>query len=176
MKYYCSRCHRLYDDLKVCPECKVELTNGVDGRKPVTITSAYGFEKDRITAALEDSDIPYATRTEKKEKFANVIAGMDNVSYRIEVPFSYYKRANEILVGINAAEPDETEAETEAEVGDIPPQLEEKLKKDAEEFENMSPTKRTVVRILSIILLIVVAWLVIAGVDFVANAIKGMFA
>lgn len=164
MKYYCNRCHRLYEDKRACPMCKGEvLTKKIDGTNPVTIVSAFGIEKDRITAALEDGDIPYATRAEKKEASARAVTGVDNARYRIEVPYSYYNKAMDILVGINAVEPEEYI------------QDDEPVDNTAEEFEQMSSAKRTTIRIVSAVLFILVVALVIFGVDAITGTIKGLF-
>ena len=172
MKYYCGKCHRIYDEMKSCPKCKRALTEGVDGKAPVTVVSAFGIEKDRITAALESADIPFATRAERKEISADAITGLDSARYRIEVPYMYYKRAMDVLVGINAVSVEDY-PEADGEPAD---ESDEELSAAVEEFEEMSPSKRTFVRIISIILLILVVSLVIFGVDFIANAVKGLFA
>lgn len=165
MKLYCNRCHRVYDDGSSCPRCKRPLQNEIKPSTPVTVVSASGFERDRITAALEDANIPFATRAEKKEISADAVTGFDNSKYRIEVPYTYYKKTMELLVGINALALDQDELEA---VEDMPD--------TKEEFEDMSPRKRMFVRIISIILLILVVALVITGVDAVTAIIKNLFA
>lgn len=167
MKYYCNKCHRLYEDKRTCPSCKNEiLTKKISNSSPVTTVTAFGIEKDRITAALEDADIPYATRADKKESSAKAVTGVDNARYRIEVPYSYYGKAMETLIGINAANPDETAPEDELEIENTP---------EAEEFEEMSSGKRIAVRIVSIVLFILLVALVVGGVDFITGAIKNLF-
>lgn len=168
MKYYCNRCHRLYDDKRACPCCKEVLTKNISNSSPVTTVSAFGIEKDRITAAMEDADIPYATRAEKKEASAKAVTGLDSAKYRIEVPYSYYNKAMELLIGINAVNPDEfvedEETESEAENSE-----------KSEEFEEMSSGKRIAVRIVSVVLFILLVALVVGGVDFITGAIKSLF-
>lgn len=169
MKYYCNSCHRLFQDEQTCPFCKKQtLTEKLDIHKPVTVVSAYGIERDRITAALEDSDIPYATRAERKESSAKAVTGLDNAKYRIEVPYSYYNKAMEVLVGINAVNPEEyPDSEIEVDSNDSSAE---------DEFEDMPPAKRNAVRIISALLFILVVALVIFGVDFITGMIKGLFA
>lgn len=165
MKYYCNRCHRLYEDKRACPSCKDEvLTKKISNSSPVTLVSAFGIEKDRITAALEDCDIPYATRAEKKEASARAVTGVDNARYRIEVPYSYYDKAMETLIGINAVNPEEYAQGDDEPADEIP-----------EEFEEMPAGKRIAIRIVSAVLFILLVALVIMGVDFITGIIKGLF-
>ena len=82
------------------------------------------------------------------------------------MPYSYYGKAMEILIGINAANPDETAPEDELEIENTP---------EAEEFEEMSSGKRIAVRIVSIVLFILLVALVVGGVDFITGAIKNLF-
>lgn len=166
MKLYCNRCHRIYDDGSSCPRCKRPLQNDIKPSTPVTVVSASGFERDRITAALEDENIPFATRAEKKEISADAVTGFDSSRYRIEVPFSSYKKAMELLVGINAVAPPQEELENIENMPDT----------NEDEFDDMSPRKRMLVRIISIILLILVVALVILGVDAVTAIIKNLLA
>ena len=165
MKNYCNRCHRLYDDIDVCPNCKKPLQKGVKPSTPVAVVSASGFERVIITAALSDENIPFASRAEKKEISADAVTGIDNAKYRIEVPYSYYGKAIDVLVGINAINP----AKEDLEAAD------EATEQNEDEFEDMSPRKRMFVRIISIILLILVVALVIMGVDAVTAIIKDLF-
>lgn len=169
MKYYCNSCHRLFEDEQTCPFCKNKpLTKNIDINKPVTVVSAYGIERDRITAALEDSGIPYATRAERREVTANAVTGLDTAKYRIEVPYSYYKKAMEVLIGINAVNPEQYSED------DVDQSADGESAAD-DEFEDMPPSKRTAVRIISALLFILVAALVIFGTDFIAGIIKGLF-
>ncbi|MGN1113415.1 MAG: hypothetical protein ACI4RP_09435 [Acutalibacteraceae bacterium] len=171
MKYYCNSCHKLYEDKRTCPSCKEQfLTKKINGSSPVAVVSAFGIEKDRITAALTDADIPFATRAEKKEASAKAITGVDNAKYRIEVPYSFYDKAMEVLIGINAVSSDEyAHSDDEADNNEV--QSEATL----DEFEDMPSGKRIAVRVISIVLFILLVALVIGGVDFITGMIKGLF-
>ncbi|MCQ4022583.1 MULTISPECIES: hypothetical protein [unclassified Ruminococcus] len=168
MKYYCNRCHKLYNDKRACPNCNEVLTKKISDSSHIAIVSAFGIEKDRITAALEDADIPYAERAEKKEASANAVTGIDNARYKIEVPYSFYDKAMEILIGINAVSPDEY-------VESAGDEVQENSSPKTEEFEEMSSGKRIAVRVISAVLFILLVALVIGGVDFITGIIKGLF-
>lgn len=163
MKYYCKRCHKLYEDRRACPDCNGVLTKNITAQDTVSLVSAFGIEKDRIAAALTDADIPYALRPVKKEISARAVTGIDNARYNIEVPFSYYDNAMETLIGINAIEPEEY-----IDDGDT-------AEKPNEEFEEMAPGKRMLVRVVSAILFIVLVALVIFGTDYVMGFFKNLF-
>lgn len=172
MKYYCNCCHKLYEDKRTCPTCKEQiLTKKINSSTPVAVVSAFGIEKDRITAALTDADIPYATRAEKKEASAKAVTGVDNAKYRIEVPYSYYDKAMEVLIGINAVSADDYSASDEE--ADSTTAQDQAI---IDEFEEMSSGKRIAVRIVSVVLFILLVALVIGGVDFITGIIKGLFA
>ena len=72
-----------------------------------------------------------------------------------------------MLIGIGAIQLENTQIISEKETET--PKIEE------ETFEEMSRTKRIIVRILSVILLILIVWGVVAGVDYIMELIIGNF-
>ena len=122
------------------------------------LVSASGFELERIQTALSDNGIPNDSKPQKRNFSASAVTGVDMSVRDIYVGESDYEKAYDLCVGIGAIK---IEGETE----DEPP----------EEFEEMSPGKRTAVRIISAALFILLAAAVIFGVDFFMGWIKGLF-
>ena len=122
------------------------------------LVSASGFELERIQTALSDNGIPNDSKPQKRNFSASAVTGVDMSVRDIYVGESDYEKAYDLCVGIGAIK---IEGETE----DEPP----------EEFEEMSPGKRTAVRISSAALFILLAAAVIFGVDFFMGWIKGLF-
>lgn len=173
MKYYCKCCHRIFEDEQMCPYCKQQvLSKGIGVSDPVTVVSAAGIEKDRITAVLDDLHIPYATRAEKREVSAPVLTGIDSARYRIEIPYSYYGKTMDALAGIKAVDISDPDLVSY----DIDDKESAELHSDEyEEYDEMSPRKRMIVRVISVILFILAFALVINGTDFITGLIKGLF-
>ncbi len=172
MMKYCKKCKHLYDDeQQVCTSCKKSLCAITDKNTPVCLISASGFELERITAALDDSMIPCSSILQKNMASAKVFTGSDTSTYDILVPYSAYEKAYDICVGIGAIKlggekiVNGTDSADEYMDSDA----------DAEQFEAMSNTKRTTVRVVSAILLIIVFALVIYGTDFIMEFIKNLF-
>lgn len=188
---YCPHCTTLYQRGAVCPECMRPLTNEIQENDPVCVISADGFERERIVAALRDSGIPCVERMSKKERSVDAVTGKLAAKVKIQVPYGAYAQAKDILIGIGAIHtdaqiiPDENPQsggyiyahQPKGKQGDKKKAVQsgKKPAQSIEEFEEMSPAKRTTVRIVSALLFIVLVALVIFGVDYIANLIKGLF-
>ena len=188
---YCPHCTTLYQKGAVCPECMRPLTNEIQENDPVCVISADGFERERIVAALRDNGVPCVERISKKERSADAVTGKLAAKVKIQVPYGACAQAKDILIGIGAIHTDAQIISNEnfpSEGYTYAHRPEEKQKdkkkaaqpgkkpeKSIEEFEEMSPAKRTTVRIVSALLFIVLVALVIFGVDYVANLNKGLF-
>ena len=129
------------------------------------LLSASGFELERVKTALADNGIPNDSKPQKRSYSAKAVTGVDNSEQDIYVAESDYEKAYDLCVGIGAIciEGEETTI------------LEDTDKPAEEEFEEMSPQKRTAVRIVSAILFILIAAAVIFGVDSITGWIKGLF-
>lgn len=127
------------------------------------LVSASGFELERIRTALSDNGIPNDSKPQKRNFSAKAVTGTDISIQDIYVAESDYEKAYDLCVGIGAIklEGEETILEEEAAV--------------AEEFEDMPSGKRTAVRIVSAILFILLAAMVIFGVDAITGWIKSLF-
>jgi len=127
------------------------------------LVSASGFELERIRTALSDNGFPNDSKPQKRNFSAKAVTGTDISIQDIYVAESDYEKAYDLCVGIGAIklEGEETILEEEAAA--------------AEEFEDMPSGKRTAVRIVSAILFILLAAMVIFGVDAITGWIKSLF-
>ena len=162
---YCKKCKRVYqDEQEYCTSCRSRkpLLPLTDSSTPVYLTSADGFERERIQTALTDNGIPNDSVIVEEDIMPASVKGYSSSWRDILVPYSAYDKAYDICVGIGAVK-----LEGEEKIIDEDP--------PAEEFEDMPPAKRTTVKILSAILFIIVAALIIFGTDAITGFIKGLF-
>lgn len=162
---YCKKCKRVYqDEMEYCTSCRSRkpLLPLTDSSTPVYLTSADGFERERIQTALTDNGIPNDSVIVEEDIMPASVKGYSSSWRDILVPYSSYDKAYDICVGIGAVK-----LEGEEKIIDEDP--------PAEEFEDMPPAKRTTVKILSAILFIIVAALIIFGTDAITGFIKGLF-
>ncbi len=165
---YCPKCKRLYNDEEMscsCPECKGKALKSVsDETTSVYLCSGDVIERDRVQAALSDSGIPSVYTRHMVSANSQLLTGMDFDGFDILVPYELYEKAYDVAVGIGAIK-----LEGEKIVED------EKLAETVEQFESMSRSKRTTVRVLSAILFIILIALVIYGTDYITAFIKSLF-
>lgn len=168
---YCIKCKHLYNDNKEqCADCKKTLREITDKTTPVYLLTASDFEIQRVRAALDDSKIPCAENPVKHNSSPKTITGFDNGTCDIIVPFSAYQKAYDVCVGIGAIKINENESG----VLNFSSENADPLQ-DEEEFEEMSSAKRTTVRIVSAILLILLFAGVIYVTDFITGMIRNLF-
>ena len=128
------------------------------------LVSASGFELERIHTALSDNGIPNDSKPQKRNFSAKAVTGTDISIQDIYVAESDYEKAYDLCVGIGAIK-----LEGEETI------LGEEEAAAVEEFEDMPSGKRTAVRIVSAILFILLAAMVIFGVDAITGWIKSLF-
>ena len=128
------------------------------------LVSASGFELERIRTALSDNGIPNDSKPQKRNFSAKAVTGTDISIQDIYVAESDYEKAYDLCVGIGAIK-----LEGEETI------LDEEEAAAVEEFEDMPSGKRTAVRIVSAILFILLAAMVIFGVDAITGWIKSLF-
>lgn len=164
---YCPKCKKLYNDTETncaCADCKrKELKTIEDKTTSVYLCSGDVIERDRVQAALSDSGIPSDYVRHMVTGNSQVVTGMDLDGFDILVPYELYEKAYDVAVGIGAIELEGAKI------------IEENFDDGVEEFEEMSRSKRTTVRVLSAILLIIVLALVIYGTDYIMTVIKSLF-
>lgn len=128
------------------------------------LVSASGFELERIRTALSDNGIPNDSKPQKRNFSAKAVTGTDISIQDIYVAESDYEKAYDLCVGIGAIK-----LEGEETI------LGEEEAAAVEEFEDMPSGKRTAVRIVSAILFVLLAAMVIFGVDAITGWIKSLF-
>lgn len=135
---------------------------------PKYLVSASGFELERIMTALNDNGIPSDSKPKKRNFSAKAVTGVDNYSEQdIYVPETAYEKAYDLCVGIGAIKLDGDEQIIEEEISEAA--------EETEEFEEMSSGKRTLVRVLSAALFVIIVALVIFGTDAVTSWIQRLF-
>lgn len=164
---YCPKCKKLYNDTDTncaCSECKGRaLEEIVDEQTSVYLCSGDVIERDRVQAALSDSGIPSVYTRHMVTGNSQIITGRDFDGFDILVPYELYEKAYDVAVGIGAIELEGTEI------------VEDDIPVENNEIEEMSRSKRTTVRIISAILLILIFAAVIYGTDAIMNVIKSLF-
>lgn len=132
------------------------------------LLSASGFELERVKTALSDNGIPNDSKPQKRNYSAKAVTGVDMSQQDIYVAEQDYEKAYDLCVGIGAIKTDET-------VEIIEDSADEAQTEPQEEFEDMPQGKRTAVRIISAILLVLLFASVIFFTDFVTGWIKSFF-
>jgi hypothetical protein len=144
-------------------ECKKRALETIaDEATSVYLCSGDVIERDRVQAALSDGGVPSVYTRHMVSANSQLITGMDFDGFDILVPYELYEKAYDIAVGIGAIKLD-----NEVIIEDEPPV-------ESEEPQ-MSRAKRTTVRIISAIILIVIFAGVIYGTDYIVNLIKSLF-
>ena len=128
------------------------------------LLSASGFELERVKTALADNGIPNDSKPKKRNFSAKAVTGVDYSEQDVYVAESDYEKAYDLCVGIGAIK-----LEGEETI------LGEEEAAAVEEFEDMPSGKRTAVRIVSAILFVLLAAMVIFGVDAITGWIKSLF-
>lgn len=169
---FCPKCKRLDESSKgICEHCNRKTAEIKDKGTPVFLVSTGGIDRNRITAALSDVNIPFIEQKHKKAGDAESVLGVGAVDVDILVPFAVYEQAYDICVGIGAITPDESNENSQSD------SVYEDHTADsvARQIEEMSPAKRTTWRVISAILLIIVFSAAILGTDYIIALIKNMF-
>lgn len=172
---YCKKCNLLIkDDLNSCTKCGKALDNSVPSAKsPVVIVTASGFEKERICTVLTDNDIPYSVRVAPKKGIPtemNAVTGNSKAEHQIAVPYEFYNKAMEQLVGINAIQLSDEDLQSLTEALE-----KEESSNKSSNIDDYFSVKNRVIRIVSAFAFFVLVALVIFGVDAIMAIIKAFF-
>ena len=147
-------------------DCKGKALKPVeDEKESVYLCSGDVIERDRVRAALEDSGVPSVYVRHGVTANSQVVTGQDFDGFDILVPFELYEKAYDVAVGIGAIKLEGEEIIEDENFEEIEPHP----------LEEMSRSKRTTVRVVSAILLIIVVALVIYGTDFITKWISELF-
>lgn len=173
---YCLKCKRLHNDEDTaCKTCGGELKIIKDDNTPVYLLTASGFELQRVKAALEDSAVPCDATIKKciENKYTTSVkayTGYDDMTYDVYVPYAAYEKAFDTCVGIGAIKLEDEEIIDD---GTAPEEIDGE--NFDEQFEKMTGRKRTTVRIVSALLLLLIVAAVVFGTDFIMKIIMGFF-
>ena len=166
---YCPSCKSIItDDADVCKACKGKAED-IAPTSAVTVTLVKGSAISVLEPALKDVGIP--CRFEKKDGSIyneyNIKVSAES-DFRVLVPFEFYNKAFDVCLGFGF---------TELEQRLIPEsdKDDEDNRSYNEKFEQATGVKHRTWQMLGIVAFVVLACLVIWGVDFLAQWIKGMF-
>lgn len=159
---YCVKCKKMQkEDSGVCSYCQGMVAEITEPNTPVHLITADGFELQRIRTALEDNGIPCDAVATDSKIGGYAVKGYDNAEYSLLVPYSAYEKAYDICVGIGAIK----DGEEKIIVDDEMPQ----------EIKEMSPKKRTTLKVLSALAFLLLVALAVWGTDYITGFIKGLF-
>ncbi len=161
---YCKKCGRLeQDSAEKCSCCKNSvLTEGEPEKDfPIVLIRTAGFERQRICSSLNSENVPYSERIARKQLSADAVTGTSYADYDILIPYAFYRKATDVLIGINALKDDEDVFDVEDKSEDLE--------------DDYYSTKNRLIRIVSVILLLAIVTGVVLGVDFLMALIKGLF-
>lgn len=155
---YCPKCKKEYgNETEICPECGEKLTDDADVKEELLISANEGYAADLIEGSLKNSGIPYHRKSHGGP------AGFSRYDYKYEslgadffVPQNLLERAKEVLPPV-----DEPGSGKEPENNGV----------ESESPENPAPVSAGK-RVVSAVIFILLAALVIFGVDFVMNIIR----
>ena len=171
---YCKKCSLLIkDDLNSCTSCGKALESSISDKSPVVVVTASGFEKERICTVLTDNDIPYSVRVAPKKGIPtemNAVTGNSKTAHQIVVPYEFYNKAMEQLVGINAVQFSDEELQSLTEALER-----EESSNKASNINDYFSVKNRIIRIASACAFFALVALVVFGVDAVIAIIKAYF-
>lgn len=152
---YCKKCKRLvFNDTDICG-CGKKLIDNPDAELPCELISVDETKCALIESTLTKAEIPYSDAAVKVQMIFGAASGQHN----FYVPIGFMKKAVDALAAVNAME--------------LPKYYDELPDKPV--WEEMSPAKRNVVRVLSVLLFAAVVYICSAGVDYAAAFITGLF-
>lgn len=159
---YCPKCKMMVND-GICPECKIDTKIIDDGDATVKLCEVNTATRELLLSVLKEQNVP---------SFYDNVAenlGMGFEEYAVFVPYKYFETAYDICkeIGVTPI----------CDKYNVKFEFVEEFAENIEptELEQMSPAKRTTVRVLSALLLIVVFCLVVWGTDYVMELIKNLF-
>lgn len=165
---YCKKCHRIITEGDVCT-CGSKLSE-IKAQSGVKVADVKGSLRAIAEPALKEKGIPFEFFNPEIDIYTQYNPKVNSeTDFSLLVPFEFYSEAFEVCVGLGLANPDdkiEVDESTQSNSGN---------KTYEERFEEATGSKRSSFRFLWIILFIVVACLLIWGIDLVAALIKGNY-
>ncbi len=163
---YCAKCQLLCGS--ECPCCGNKKLREVQQNDPVLLTTVNEMECDRITALLQDNDIPYEERISGLEGEPSVLFGRyGNTNKNIFVPYSELNKCEELLGN---------KAVSEVTGENLTDNMESTDESQGDRTEKaMGRRSRMFWRATSVVIFILLVWAVVAGADFAAGWLKNLF-
>ena len=167
---YCSSCKSIMDnEAQECSLCKGALCELTE-EAIVTVALIKGTAVKLLEPALKDAGIPCVFENTDgnvyNEYNFKVSAESD---YKLLVPFEMYNKAFNVCEGFGFVNPEDRLIPEDAQSDDGDKRTYN------EKFEAKTGVRHQTWQTISIILFIIAACLVIWGIDFVAEYIKGLF-
>lgn len=158
---YCSKCKKLFSNQDNTCLCGNKLTDKLKNDTPVLLITSTNTEKDRISAILDDEKLPYSIQIKSDKTNVTSVPGFDTASYNFYVPYGFYKKSLELAAAVSSVQ--------------LPDYYDKLPVAEDQEWTEMSPAKRNIVRVLSAIAFAAGVWLAVTGVDVIAAFIKNIF-
>lgn len=163
---YCENCRQLLNDNEVCT-CESNKQKDLTPQSGVKIANVKGSLRAIVEPALKDKGIPCEFFNGEMDVYNQYNPKVHaETEFSLLVPFEFYSEAFDICVGLGVADPEEKLQVDEG------TQASEDNKTYDERFEEATGSKRSSFRFLWIVLFIIVACLLIWGVDLIAALIK----
>ena len=155
---YCKKCKQLICTDDVNCTCGKILTENLQTDFPCELICTDETNAVKIASLLTKSDVPYSDiLTDKVQMIWGNVSG----KHTFYVPLCFLKKSVDALVSAGAME--------------MPPYYDKLEYYDDAQWEELSPRKRKVVKVLSVIAFVVIVYICVAGVDAAAIFIKELF-
>lgn len=165
----CEKCFNIITDADVCT-CGNQKLSEIKPQSRVKVAEVKGSLRAIVEPALCNKGIPCEFFNPEKDVYTQYNPKINaETNYFLLVPFEFYNEAFDVCIGLGLAEVDDKVLVDES------TQISGDNKTYDQRFEEATGTKRRRFQILWIILFIVVACLVIWGIDIIAALIKGNY-
>ena len=163
---YCADCKALIDEKETkCPVCSKELKKA-EAENIVVLTKIKGKNVSTLEPLMKENGIPcFFVSTEGQVYNSYNFKTAAESEQNVMVPVEYYSRAFDICLAMDLVKEEQRLFETEGIDNS-------ESKTYNEKFEEKTGVKHSTWQFVWIILFIVVACLVIWGIDFIAELIK----
>ncbi|MBQ7385894.1 MAG: hypothetical protein IJW04_05225 [Ruminococcus sp.] len=164
---YCEKCYRIVTDNETCT-CGSNKLSDLKPQSSVRVVEVKGSLRAIAEPALKEKGIPFEFFNPEMDIYTQYNPKVNReTDFSLLVPFEFYNEAFEVCVGLGLADPEEkTDVDENTQISTNGQTYEQR-------FEEATGTKRKSFQILWIILFIVVACLIIWGVDLIAALLKG---
>ena len=166
---YCPSCKCIVtEDVEICTACKVALED-VSAETSVAVATVKGSAVAVLEPALKDAGVPcYFEKSGGDIYNAYNFKVSAESDYKVLVPFEMYNKAFDVCLGFGFT------TEEARLVPDDEDQIEDNRTYN-EKFEAGTGVKHHTWQMIGIVLFIVIACLVIWGVDYLGAFIRGLF-